>query len=69
MEKLELNAVVRTTDEKLSEIRAAKMVPAVVYGKNQEPILLKLNNSEFLKLFRKSGESHIITLKVNYKQD
>ena len=64
MENLDLNAQIRTTEEKLSEVRASKMVPAVVYGKHQEPILLKLDYSEFLKTFRKSGESHIINLKV-----
>jgi len=64
MENLNLNVQVRTTEEILSELRASKMVPAVVYGKNQEPILLKIDNSDFLKTFRKSGESHIINLKT-----
>jgi hypothetical protein len=31
MEKLNLNAQIRNTEEKLSEVRAAKMIPAVVY--------------------------------------
>ena len=64
MENLNLNAQIRTTEEKLSEVRASKMVPAVVYGKHQEPIILKMNYSEFLKTFRKAGESHIINLKA-----
>jgi len=54
MENLNLNADIRTTEEKLSEVRASSKVPAVVYGKNQEPILLKMDNSDFLKTFRKS---------------
>lgn len=62
MENLNLNAQIRTTEEKLSEVRTSKMVPAVVYGKHQEPILLKMDNSDFLRTFRKSGESHIINL-------
>jgi len=54
MEKLSLSAEVRNTEEKLSEIRTNKMVPGVVYGHSQEPIALKVDNSSFLKTFRKS---------------
>ncbi len=64
MENLNLNAEIRTTEEKTKELRASSMVPWVVYGKNQEPISLKINNSDFLRTFRQSGESHIINLSV-----
>jgi len=67
MENLDLNVQVRTTEEKLSEVRTSKMIPAVVYGKHQEPILLKMDYSEFLRTFRKAGESHIINLKTGKK--
>ncbi len=67
MENLNLNAEIRTTEEKLSEVRTSKMVPAVVYGRHQEPILIKVDNSDFLRTFRKSGESHIINLAVDGK--
>lgn len=67
MENLNLNAEIRTTEEKLSEVRTSKMVPAVVYGRHQEPILIKVDNSDFLRTFRKSGESHIINLNVANK--
>lgn len=67
MENLNLNAQIRNTEEKLSEVRAAKMIPAVVYWKHQEPIAIKIDNSEFIKLFRVSGESHIINLNVGKK--
>ncbi|MDD2907944.1 MAG: 50S ribosomal protein L25 [Candidatus Gracilibacteria bacterium] len=67
MENLNLNAQIRNTEEKNKEIRAAKMIPAVVYGKNQEPIAIKVDYSEFLKLFRVSGESHIINIKIEKK--
>ncbi|MDP2396567.1 MAG: hypothetical protein Q8S84_08715 [bacterium] len=67
MENLNLNAEIRTTEEKLSEVRTSKMVPAVVYGRHQEPILIKVDNSDFLRTFRKSGESHIINLSVDGK--
>ena len=67
MENIDLNAQVRTTEEKLSEVRASKMIPAVVYGKHQEPITLKIDYSTFLKTFRKTWESHIINLKTGKK--
>ena len=68
MENINLNADIRTTEEKLSEVRTSKMIPAIVYGRNQESILLKMNYSEFLKTFRKAGESHIINLIVGKKE-
>lgn len=68
MENLILNAEIRTKEEKLSEVRASKMVPAIVYGKHQEPILIKMNYSDFLRTFRKAWESHIINLNVNWKE-
>lgn len=68
MEKLNLVAEVRSTTEKLSEVRAANNVPAVVYGHNAENMVIKMNNSDFLRTFRKSGESHIISLEVAGKK-
>lgn len=67
MENLNLNAQIRNTEEKNKEIRAAKMIPAVVYWKKQEPINIKIDYSEFLKLFRISWESHIINIKIEKK--
>lgn len=67
MENLNLNAEIRTTEERLSEVRTSKLVPAVVYGKHQEPILIKIDYSDFLRTFRKSGESHIINLRIENK--
>ena len=64
MEELILNAEIRTTEEKTRELRASSTVPAIVYGKHQEPILLKMDYSEFLRAYRKFGESHIINLKA-----
>jgi large subunit ribosomal protein L25 len=67
MEKLVLNAELRSTEEKLSEVRAEKMVPAVVYGKEVAATVIKLNYSEFLKTFRKSGQENAIELTVDGK--
>ena len=67
MEKLNLVAELRSTTEKLSEVRAAKNIPAVVYGHGSKNTVIKMNNSDFLRLFRKSGESHIINIAVDGK--
>lgn len=67
MEKLNLNAQIRSTEWKISEIRAEKMIPSVVYGHHQEALSIKIDNSEFLKLFRVSGESSIINLDLEGK--
>ena len=68
MAKFDISAEIRGKDEKLSEIRTGKRVPAVVYGKTQEPISLTVDASDFLRLFRKAGESNIIALSVGKKK-
>jgi len=67
MEKIILTAEVRNAEEKPRDIRKNKQIPAVVYGKNQEPISIKVDHSDFLRTFRKAGESNIINLKVGKK--
>lgn len=62
-----ISADIRAGEEKTSHLRKSKKLPGVVYGKTQEPISLTLDSSEFLKLFRKAGESNIINLKVGKK--
>lgn len=67
MTNFAITADIREASQKTSQIRASKKVPAVVYGKSQEPISLTLDNSDFLRLYRKAGESTIIDLKVGKK--
>lgn len=64
MENLILNAEIRKIDETTKELKNSKMLAWVVYGKHKESISIKLDYSDFLKTFRKSGQSHIINLKV-----
>lgn len=59
-----ISADIRDVNQKTSEIRASKKVPGVVYGKTQEPISFTVDSSDFLRLYRKAGESNIIDLKV-----
>lgn len=67
MEILNITAEIRNSEEIARNIRANKKLPCVVYGKNQEPISITLDASEFLKLYRKSWESNIINLNIGKK--
>ena len=64
MTKFAISAEIRGNDEKVSHIRATKRVPGIVYGKTQDPISFTVDSSDFLRLYRKAGESNIINLKV-----
>jgi large subunit ribosomal protein L25 len=68
MEKLVLSGVSRDTAIKTSDIRASKKVPAVVYGHAVAPIHVSVDASEFLKLFRKAGGTHLVDLTVEGKK-
>jgi large subunit ribosomal protein L25 len=68
MEKFTLAAEVRNKEDRLLDLRNSKMIPGVVYGKTQESTQLKVNYSEFLKLYRKTGNNHIISLSLGSKK-
>ena len=68
MTKFDISADIRANDEKTSQIRQSKRVPAVVYGKTQAPISITVDSSDFLRLYRKAGESNIISLSVGKKK-
>jgi len=64
MAKLVLNAEKRNTAEKVKDLRAKRIVPAVVYGKTQESLSIQIDASDLLRMHRKAGESQIINLKI-----
>jgi large subunit ribosomal protein L25 len=68
MTKFDISADIRANDEKTSQIRQSKRVPAIVYGKTQAPISITVDSSDFLRLYRKAGESNIISLSVGKKK-
>lgn len=68
METLKLNAETRNTEETAKELRNSKKLVWVVYWKKRETISIKMDYSDFLKTFRKSGTSHIINLNVDKKE-
>lgn len=64
MTSFAITAEIRDTNQKTSEIRKKRKVPGVVYGKTQDPISFTCDASDFLRLYRKAGESNIINLKI-----
>lgn len=67
MEKIVLNSTIRTGEWRLKDLRASKKIPAVVYGRKFTPVSISLDYSEFLKTFRVAGETHIIKLSIEWK--
>lgn len=65
MEKIVLKATVRPTDKSAQAIRKTGQVPAELYGHNVENVHLAVSANEFEKVFRKSGESTIVTLDID----
>jgi large subunit ribosomal protein L25 len=64
MEKIELQAQARTADNP-SKLRKQGLIPAVIYGHKVNTEVLTVPYAEFEKVFRKAGESSIITLNVD----
>lgn len=64
--KIELNAELRSiTGSKVRQLRASGFVPAVLYGKGQEPISLQVPQKDFNKTFRSAGESTLVYVSVD----
>jgi len=67
MEKFVLSSESRDVAVKTSEIRASKRIPAVVYGHGFEPKAVSVDNSEFIKTYRKAGGTHLVELAIDGK--
>ncbi len=64
--KIELNAQLRTVmGSKVKQIRESGFIPAVLYGKGQEPIALQVPNKDFNKTFKAAGESTLVYVSVD----
>ncbi len=55
------------TKNSARETRLAGSIPAIVYGHGIESTPISVDYSEFLKLFRKTGQASLIDLDVNGK--
>lgn len=66
--KIELEAQIRTVmGSKVSQIRDSGFVPAVLYGKGQEPISLQVPQKDFNRTFKAAGESTLVYVTVDGK--
>ena len=68
MEKISLSTEARDVSVKTSAIRSAKKIPAVVYGHGFTSVPVSVEYSEFLKVHRKAGGSHLVDLTVDGKK-
>ncbi|MBU4477725.1 MAG: 50S ribosomal protein L25 [Candidatus Omnitrophica bacterium] len=66
MERVALNAQIRKESGKsiAGKLRRRGLIPAVIYGKNEEPMAIATDRREIVKLLRKQGENVIIDLNV-----
>ena len=60
---MELAVEKRDITHKPKALREKGLLPAVVYGRSEESTPISVNRKDFEKLFRKVGESTVITLK------
>lgn len=67
MESFVLNAELRSVEEKVKGLRADRIVPATIYGKNEEPMNIKVGASELLKVARKAEKNHLVDIVVDGK--
>jgi large subunit ribosomal protein L25 len=68
LELVELNAKVREKSGKgaAKQLRRNKSIPAIVYGRKIDPILLALDTAEFAKIVREQGMSGLfLDLKID----
>lgn len=64
---LTLTAQKRADQEQPEALRAESLVPSVLYGFETENVSLKVNQQEFLKVFRDSGKAQIVDLDIEGK--
>lgn len=65
METVQLEAKTRDLKVSARSLRANKIIPAVYYGKKEEPVSLQLDYQVFRKAFLKSGSSQVIDLSID----
>lgn len=57
-----LNIHKRDVKENVDALRTTGMIPAVYYGKKEKSTPIKVSFSDFIKVWRKAGESSVVTL-------
>ena len=70
MERIELQAEKRESIGKaLNSLRKEGFLPSVVYGHDFEAMPIKIKYADFDKVFKMAGESTLINLKINDKEE
>lgn len=73
MEKTYLDCVSREElgKNKMGALRRAGFVPAVVYGKGKEPLVIKIDQSQLIKFMHAhhGGENMVISLRISGNED
>ena len=64
MDKLELGAETRNMSETLNDLRKTGFLPGIIYGHDFKNIPLTVSAKEFEKVYKKAGESSLISLKL-----
>ncbi|NJP05797.1 MAG: 50S ribosomal protein L25 [Chloroflexaceae bacterium] len=66
METISLDARVRqVVGKKVKDIRKAGRVPAVVYGKDVDPVSIEVDDKTFTTLYRQHGLKMVIDLNID----
>jgi large subunit ribosomal protein L25 len=63
-----LTATKRSKADKLGEVRAKGMIPAVVYGASVENTPISVSSIDFVKAFKEAGESSTIVVDIEGKK-
>jgi large subunit ribosomal protein L25 len=66
MEQIELNVKLRTIKGKqVSNLRRAGDVPAVLYSRHADPVVLQANTRELLRVLTRAGGSRLVKLNID----
>src|SRR3990167_2875239 len=69
-ERIELQAQKRELiGRSQNSLRKDGFLPSVIYGHNFKPLPIQIKYSDFEKVFKKAGESTLINLKINDKEE
>lgn len=69
MDIIPLEAKLRDLNKSAKALRGERKIPAIYYGRGQKNIHLELDYHTFRKVFKKTGESTLIDLKVEGQKE
>ncbi len=70
MEQIELNVQPRTVvGKQVKALRREGNVPAVLYSRRDEPVILQANNRELMRVLARAGGSRLVKLNIPGRKD